>query len=34
VAVGSFLSPDEKAEFGDALSAALAAARRGPVLNP
>lgn len=34
VAVGSFLSPDEKAEFGDALAAALAAARRGPVLNP
>jgi uncharacterized membrane protein len=34
VGVGSFLSPDEKASFGDALSAALAEARKGITYNP
>jgi uncharacterized membrane protein len=34
VGVGAFLSPDEKATFGDALSAALAEARKGVVYNP
>ncbi|CCE06355.1 conserved hypothetical protein [Bradyrhizobium sp. STM 3843] len=34
VAIGSFLGPDEKASFAKALTAALLAARRGPVLNP
>jgi uncharacterized membrane protein len=33
VSVGSFLSPDEKASFGEALQAALNAARRGPDRN-
>jgi uncharacterized membrane protein len=34
VSVASFLGPDEKASFAKALSAALADARRGPVINP
>jgi len=34
VAIGSFLSPDERASFSKALMAALHAARRGPTLNP
>ena len=34
VAVGSFLSPAEKASFSKALIAALNAARRGPTYNP
>ena len=34
VAIASFLGPDEKASFAKALSAALAAARRGPTFNP
>jgi uncharacterized membrane protein len=34
VAIASFLGPDEKASFAKALSAALAAARRGPTYNP
>ncbi len=34
IGVGSFLSPDEKASFAKALSAALQAARRGPTYNP
>lgn len=34
IAIGSFLSPDEKASFANALSAALQAARRGPTYNP
>jgi uncharacterized membrane protein len=34
VGIGSFLSPDEKASFANALSAALQAARRGPTYNP
>ena len=34
VAVGSFLSPNEKASFSKALVAALNAARRGPTYNP
>jgi uncharacterized membrane protein len=34
IAVGSFLGPDEKASFAKALTAALAAARRGPTYNP
>ena len=34
IAIGSFLSPDEKASFSNALSAALQAARRGPTYNP
>ena len=33
VAVGSFLGPDEKASFANALNAALQAARRGPTYN-
>jgi uncharacterized membrane protein len=34
VSIGSFLGPDEKASFANALSDALAAARRGPSYNP
>jgi uncharacterized membrane protein len=34
VALASFLGPDEKASFANALLAALAAARRGPIYNP
>ena len=34
VSIGSFLSPDEKASFAKALTAALHAARRGPTYNP
>lgn len=34
VAIGSFLSPEEKASFSKALMAALHAARRGPTYNP
>lgn len=34
VSIASFLGPDEKTEFAAALGAALAAARRGPTLNP
>ncbi|HLZ04531.1 MAG TPA: DUF2244 domain-containing protein [Bradyrhizobium sp.] len=34
MAVGSFLSPDEKASFSNALKAGLAAARRGVTYNP
>jgi uncharacterized membrane protein len=34
VAIAGFLGPDEKASFAKALSAALAAARRGPTFNP
>jgi uncharacterized membrane protein len=34
VAVASFLGPDEKASFANALVAALQAARRGPTYNP
>lgn len=34
LSVGSFLSPDEKASFSNALLAALQAARRGPTYNP
>ena len=34
VAVGSFLSPEEKGSFSRALIAALQAARRGPTYNP
>src|SRR5437764_14621109 len=34
ISVGSFLGADEKASFAKALSAALHAAKRGPVLNP
>jgi uncharacterized membrane protein len=34
VAVASFLGADEKASFAKALSAALAAARRGPSYHP
>jgi uncharacterized membrane protein len=33
IAVGSFLSPDEKASFANALMSALQAARRGPGYN-
>jgi len=33
IAIGSFLSPDEKASFASALMAALQAARRGPTFN-
>jgi uncharacterized membrane protein len=33
VPVGQFLSPDEKARFGDSLARALADAKRGPVYN-
>ncbi|MGZ5874621.1 MAG: DUF2244 domain-containing protein [Bradyrhizobium sp.] len=34
VAIASFLGPEEKASFANALSAALQAARRGPTYNP
>ena len=34
VAIGSFLSPEEKASFANALMAALQAARRGPTYHP
>lgn len=34
VSIGSFLSPDEKASFANALMEALHAARRGPSYNP
>jgi uncharacterized membrane protein len=34
LSVASFLGPDEKASFAKALTAALAAARRGPTYNP
>jgi uncharacterized membrane protein len=34
VSIASFLSPDEKASFAKALTAALQAARRGPTYNP
>jgi uncharacterized membrane protein len=34
VAIASFLGPDEKASFANALSTALQAARRGPTHNP
>jgi uncharacterized membrane protein len=34
VSIGSFLGPDEKASFANALSAALQAAKRGPSYNP
>ena len=34
VAIGSFLGPDEKASFSNALKAGLAAARRGVTYNP
>lgn len=34
VAIGSFLSPEEKASFSKALLAALHTARRGPIYNP
>jgi uncharacterized membrane protein len=34
VGIASFLGPDEKASFAKALTAALQAAKRGPVLNP
>jgi uncharacterized membrane protein len=34
VAIASFLSPNEKASFCKALTAALHAARRGPTYNP
>jgi uncharacterized membrane protein len=34
VAIGGFLSPEEKASFSKALLAALNAARRGPTYNP
>jgi uncharacterized membrane protein len=34
IAIASFLSPDEKASFANALVAALQAARRGPTYNP
>ena len=34
IAIGSFLAPDEKASFANALLAALAAAKRGPSYNP
>ena len=34
VSIGKFLSPDEKASFAKALTAALQAARRGPTFNP
>jgi uncharacterized membrane protein len=34
VAIGSFLGPEEKASFSNALIAALQAARRGPTYNP
>lgn len=34
ISIGRFLGPDEKASFHNALSVALSAAKRGPVLNP
>ena len=34
IAIASFLSPEEKASFAKALTAALQAARRGPSYNP
>jgi uncharacterized membrane protein len=34
LAIGSFLSPEEKASFSNALMTALQAARRGPTYNP
>ena len=34
LSIGSFLGPDEKASFSNVLSAALAAARRGPTRSP
>jgi uncharacterized membrane protein len=34
VSIGSFLGPDEKASFAKALTAGLAAARRGVTYNP
>jgi len=34
VSVGSFLGPDEKASFSNALKEGLAAARRGVIYNP
>jgi uncharacterized membrane protein len=34
LAIASFLGPDEKASFANALTAALQAARRGPSYNP
>ena len=34
IPVGQFLSPDEKARFGDNIARALADAKRGPVYNP
>ncbi len=34
IAIASFLSPDEKDSFANALAAALQAARRGPTYNP
>jgi uncharacterized membrane protein len=34
VAIGSFLGPDEKASFANALTVALQAARRGVTYNP
>lgn len=34
IAIASFLSPDEKASFANALVGALHAARRGPTYNP
>ncbi len=34
IAIASFLSPEEKASFANALTAALQAARRGPSYNP
>lgn len=34
IAIASFLNPDEKASFANALVAALHAARRGPTYNP
>jgi uncharacterized membrane protein len=34
LAIGSFLSPGEKASFSNALMTALQAARRGPTYNP
>jgi len=34
LSIASFLGPDEKASFAEALQAALIAAKRGPTLNP
>jgi uncharacterized membrane protein len=34
IAIASFLGPNEKASFANALAAALQAARRGPTYNP